>query len=134
MEKKSAISAETSAVKTDKILMADVNSKIEAPEAAGLEKKVHFKKLKKFNEKRAANSSKYSRFNSFLLFIFPVFICSMAEINQGKYVSSFFKFIVGRPTVIIFDILLTAVLFTFIISIFKKGWVAMLIHSFIYIA
>ena len=57
------------AVKTDKILMADVNSKIEAPEAAGLEKKVHFKKLKKFNEKRAANSSKYSRFNSFLLFI-----------------------------------------------------------------
>ena len=134
MKKRSAISAETSAVKTNKAVMADVNSKIEAPQAAGSEKKVRLKKFKEFNEKRAANTNKYSKFNAFLLFIFPIFICFMAEINQGKYISAFFRFIVKRPTVIIFDILLTAILFTFIISILKKGWIAILVHSFIYMA
>lgn len=127
MKKRSAISAE-------KAVMPDVNSIKEATNAEEKVKKVHFKRIKQLNEKRNENTSKYPKFNTFLLFIFPVFICFMAEVNQGKYFSSFFKFAAERPTVILFDILITAVLFSFLLSLFKKGWIAILVHSFIYMA
>ena len=58
----------------------------------------------------------------------------MAEINQGKYISSFFKFVIDRPTVIIFDFIITAIVFVFFLSLFKKGWIAILVQSFIYMA
>ena len=131
MKKRAAISAETSAEKAAKAVMPDVDSIKGVPKAEEKVKKVHFKRIKQFNEKRNANTTKYPKFNAFLLLIFPVFICFMAEVNQGKYFSSFFKFAAERPTVILFDILITAVLFAFLISLFKKGWIAILVHSFI---
>lgn len=134
MKKKSIMNAEQSEKKTAKAVMKDINDTKEASLEAVAEKKIHFKKLKQFNQKRDANTTKYSKFNTFLLFIFPIFICAIAEINQGKYISSFFKFVVERPTVILFDIIITAVLFIFFLSLFKKGWIAVLVHSFVYMA
>ena len=134
MTKKSVMKADQSASKTEKAVMRDVND-IKGTQVQTAEKeKIHFQKLKKFNKKREENTAKYTRLNKFLLVIFPVFICALAEINQGKYVSSFLKFAVSRPTIIIFDLIITAILFTFLLAVFKKGWIAVLVHSFIYMA
>ncbi|WP_295083969.1 LTA synthase family protein [Ruminococcus sp.] len=134
MTKKSVMKADQSASKTEKAVMRDVND-IKGTQVQTAEKeKIHFQKLKKFNKKREENTAKYTRLNKFLLVIFPVFICALAEINQGKYVSSFLKFAVSRPTIIVFDLIITAILFTFLLAVFKKGWIAVLVHSFIYMA
>jgi len=134
MTKKSNVSEKEAALKTADPLMKDVNDPIEAALEPSAPKKVRFPRLKKFNEKRELNTTKFSKFNMFLMIIFPVFICSMAEITQSKYFTSYFKFWTERPTVLIFDILLTAVFFVFFLGIFKKGWIAMAVHSFIFMA
>ena len=134
MSKKTIIEAQKSAADAGNALMKDVNDPIEAALQPSDEKKVRFPKLKRFNEKRESNSKKYSKFNTFLMLIFPVFICSMAEITQSKYFSTYFEFLKARPTVVFFDILLTAVVFTFLLAIFKKGWLAMTVHSVIFMA
>ena len=134
MKNKSKMNAEQSAVKTAKAVMKDINDPKTTSLEAVAEKKIHFRRLKRFNQKREENTTKYSGFNNFLLFIFPIFILTMAEINQGKYISSFFKFVIDRPTVIIFDFIITAIVFVFFLSLFKKGWIAILVQSFIYMA
>ena len=134
MTKKSVMKADQSASKTEKAVMRDVNDIKETQVQTAEKEKIHFQKLKKFNKKREENTAKYTRLNKFLLVIFPVFICALAEINQGKYVSSFLKFAVSRPTIIVFDLIITAILFTFLLAVFKKGWIAVLVHSFIYMA
>ena len=58
----------------------------------------------------------------------------MAEINQGKYIKPFLTFVADRPTVIVFDFLMTGIVFAFFLGIFKKGWIAMLVHSILYMA
>ena len=97
-------------------------------------KKIRFPKLKKFNDKREINSEKYKKLNIFILFVFPFFICSMAEINQAKYVIPYFKFWMERPTVMLFSHIITAIIFVFMLGIFRKGWIAIAVHSFIYMA
>lgn len=134
MSKKTIIDAQKPETNAEKALMKDVTDPIEAAIQPSEEKKARFPKLKRFNEKREDNAKKYSKFNTFLMLIFPVFICSMAEITQSKYFSTYFDFLKERPTVILFDILLTAIVFIFLLGIFKKGWLAMTVHSVIFMA
>lgn len=89
---------------------------------------------KGFFERRKENSTKYKHLNKWLMIIFPTFICCMAEINQAKYVIPFFKFCAERPTVLLFDILISAIMFIFLTAIFRKGWVSMAVQSFVYMA
>lgn len=91
-------------------------------------------KVRKYNEKREENSEKFKTLNTFLLLIFPVFIVCMAEINQFKFVSSFIEFAADRPSVIIFNFIAAALVFSLLLAIFRKGWIAVTIHSFIYMA
>lgn len=89
-------------------------------------------KIKHFNEIREKNSEKYKMTNLFLMFFFPVFIVSMAEINQSKTVSKFILFLVEKPTVMLFDVLLAGIIFCGLLFIFRKGWIAVTVQSVVY--
>lgn len=90
------------------------------------------KRIHKFNNKRSLNTDKYSRLNMILMVLFPFFICSMAEINQGKYISSYFSFLVNRPSVVLFDVMIASCIYIFLLAIIKKGWIATFIQSLVY--
>ncbi|MCR4795394.1 MAG: LTA synthase family protein [Ruminococcus sp.] len=134
MPKNSIKSPSDSAVKTEETIINKVKDPIEAAIEPAEEKKTRFPRLKRFNEKREANSLKYSKFNHFIMIIFPIFICCMAEINHSKYISSFGKLITERPTVFVFDLIITTIVFIFLLGIFKKGWLTILVHSIIFMA
>lgn len=84
------------------------------------------------NEKREINSTKYRMTNFLLTVLFPVFIVSMAEINQGKYVSKFILFVAEKPTIFLFNILLASGIFYTLLYIFKKSWIASAIEGLSY--
>lgn len=134
MAKKPKNSAENHAVKNEKKAVGNINDPIAAALEPAAEKKPIFPRLKKFNERRNKNSEKYKKLNVFLLLIFPLFICCMAEITQSKNLSSFVGLITERPTVFFFSLLITAVVFAFLLGIFKKSWIAVLLHSIIFMA
>ena len=113
-------------------IMPDVKDKTgDTQETA---KKKRFSKLRKYNRHRNWNTKRYSTLNTFLLIIFPLFICSMAEINQSKAVMPFLKLLVNRPTVVLFDYIIAGLIFTFLMLIVKRGWIASAIQSFVYMA
>lgn len=91
-----------------------------------------FSKIKHINNKRNENTEKYNRLNFWLLVLFPVFISCMAEINQGKSVVAFLKFLVERPTVMLFNFMIAYLLFYILLAIFKKGWIPAVIQGFVY--
>lgn len=132
MTKKSVENAErTLAAPENTGVMSDISDPVVNAETPAEQKLSFFKGLK---QKREENTEKFSKINTWLMIIFPIFICSMAEINQSKYVSHYFRFWLDRPSVMLFDIILTAVLFLFFLALFKKGWIAMAVHSFVYVA
>ena len=90
--------------------------------------------IKKTEEKRNSNSEKYKMTNVFLSFLFPVFIVLMAELNQGKYPSRLIMFIVEKPTVMLFNIVVSAAIFAFLSMLLKKVWRAAFIQGFVYMA
>lgn len=98
------------------------------------DKKSRFKFWKKLNAKREENTSRFKRINLALLMIFPLFICTMAEITQAKSVSYYFNFWADHPRVMIFNILIAAIIFFFMLVIFSKGWLAVLVQSLIYMS
>lgn len=91
-------------------------------------------KIKKFNGKREENSQKYKMTNLFLTILFPIFIVCMAEINQAKKLSKFVLFVAERPSVMLFNIMIASLIFYGFLLLFKKGWIAVLTQSFIYMA
>ena len=88
----------------------------------------------KLNAKRDDNSAKYKMTNLLLTVLFPIFIVCMAEINQGKYPSKFILFAASRPSVILFNVLIASLIFYGFLLLFRKGWIAVLTQSFIYMA
>ena len=90
--------------------------------------------VKKYNAKREENSEKFKVLNIILMIIFPIFIVCMAEINQFKYVSSFLEFAAERPSVLVFNFIAAGLVFALLLAIFRKGWLASAIHSFVYMA
>lgn len=90
--------------------------------------------IKRINEKRNLNSEKFKKTNIFILALFPFFICSMAEINQGKYLSSYFSFLFEKPSIMLFNVIIASLIFGLFLVLFKKGWLAVLTESFIYMA
>lgn len=85
-----------------------------------------------FNSKREENSGKYKMTNLILTILFPFFIVCMAEINQDKYPSKFILFLAERPSVMLFNFVIASLIFYGFLLLFKKGWIAVLIQSFIY--
>ncbi len=97
-------------------------------------KNVIFEWIKKVNEKRENNSEKLKILNIILMIVFPIFISCMAEINQFKKVGAFLNFVAERPTVMLFNIIVASAVFVFLLAIFRKGWIASAVQSFIYMA
>lgn len=122
---------ETEGAKSD--IMPDVTEKPKAEPNADNKKK-RFPKLRRFNRHRNWNTKRYSTLNTFLLIIFPLFICSMAEINQAKEALPFLKLLVNRPSVVFFDYIIAGLIFILLLLIFKIGWIASAVQSFIYMA
>jgi phosphoglycerol transferase MdoB-like AlkP superfamily enzyme len=89
-------------------------------------------KIKEINSFRDKNSEKYKMTNFFLMLFFPVFIVSMAEINQAKSVSKFIIFLSEKTNIMLFDVLLASVIFIGLIFLFRKGWIAVTIQSIVY--
>ncbi|MGN0621891.1 MAG: LTA synthase family protein [Porcipelethomonas sp.] len=90
--------------------------------------------LGRFNARRAVNSEKYKMTNLLLTVLFPLFIVCMAEMNQGKYPSRFILFLAERPSVMLFNVVIASLIFYGFLLLFKKGWMAVLLQSFIYMA
>lgn len=88
----------------------------------------------RFNDKREQNSVRFKMTNIIMTVLFPVFIVCMAEINQAKYPSKFIVFAAARPTVILFNIMIASLIFYGLMLLFKRGWLAMVVQSFIYMA
>lgn len=91
-------------------------------------------RVKKYNKSRELNSEKYKKLSFVLLLIFPMFISCMAEINQFKHIASFISFAAERPSVLVFNFVTASIIFVLLLSAFRKGWVAVALHSLIYMA
>ena len=91
-------------------------------------------RINSFNGRRNENSRKYKMTNLLLTVLFPVFIVCMAEINQPKKPAKFILFVAERPSVMLFNILIASLIFYGLMLLFKKGWIAAAIQSFIYMA
>jgi len=90
--------------------------------------------VKKYNKKRDENSERFKVLNIILMIVFPMFISCMAEINQFKHVSSFLNFAVERPSVLVFNFIAAGIVFILLLAAFRKGWLAVLAQSIIYMA
>lgn len=90
--------------------------------------------IAKFNEKRMNNSEKFKYIGLVFMLLFPLFITSMAEINQFKEINKFFSFAAERPSIILFNVIIAAIVFIFLLALFRKGWVAVWTQSIIYMA
>jgi len=88
--------------------------------------------MRNLSERRDKNSRIYSMTCFFLTLLYPVFIVLMAELNQEKYPSKLIMFIVNKPMVIVFDIIVAAAIFAVLCLIFRKVWRAVGIQSIVY--
>mgnify|MGYP000247888992 FL=1 len=84
------------------------------------------------NQRRDRNTGRYAVTNFLLTSLFPLFIVCMAELNQDKYPSKLILFCVERPSVMIFNVLMAALIFGMLLLLFKRGWRAMAVQSFVY--
>ena len=94
----------------------------------------YFKWAKRYNALREENTEKFKWLNLALMILFPIFITCMAEINQCKKVSVFTRFVADRPSVILFDFAAACVIFILLLAAFRKGWIAALVQSFVFMA
>ena len=98
------------------------------------EKKNFKERFKFFQEKHNKQTDLHPKINLAILLIFPLFICSMAEINQYKGILPYLSFWVNHPTVMLFDIFLTSVVFLFLLALFRSGWISIAVQSVVYMA
>lgn len=98
------------------------------------EKKTFKERFKAFQEKHNRQTDLHPKINLAIMLIFPLFIVSIAEINQFKGVMPYLTFLVSRPSVILFDVLLTSILFIFLLSLFRSGWLSIAVQSIVYMA
>jgi phosphoglycerol transferase MdoB-like AlkP superfamily enzyme len=89
-------------------------------------------KILKLDKKLTENNAKHKEFCIFLLIFFPIFICSIAEINQGKSLSKFFNFVYYNPSIMVFNVLIAGAVLIILLGIFKRGFWAILTESVLY--
>ncbi len=86
------------------------------------------------SERRSYNTQRYPMTNRLLLLLYPFFIVCMAELNQDKYPSKLVLFLTERPTIMLFNVLIAALIFGGLLLIFRSGWIASLTESVVYMA
>lgn len=98
------------------------------------EKKTFKERLKAFQDRHNSQTDLHPKINLAIMLIFPLFIMSMAEINQFKGVMPYLEFFASRPSVILFDVFLTSILFIFLLALFRSGWISIAVQSVVYMA
>ena len=86
-------------------------------------------KMHHVQEIRMRNQEKYRVSNALLGWLFPIFIVCMAELNQAVHLTSFLKFCVTRPTVLLFDFLIAYLIFGLLLMLTNRIWAASLIQG-----
>lgn len=89
-------------------------------------------KISRLNQRRNLNSETYKATNLILTLMFPIFIVLIAEINQCKYPSKLVMFIVEKPTIFMFDIFISSIIFYTLYLLFRKGFWAVLVQGIVY--
>lgn len=89
-------------------------------------------KISRLNERRNLNSETYKATNLILTLMFPIFIVLITEINQCKYPSKLVMFIVEKPTIFMFDIFISSIIFYTLYLLFRKGFWAVLVQGIVY--
>ena len=72
-------------------------------------------------EKRSYNTLRFPMTNRLILLLYPLFIVCMAELNQDKYPSKLVLFISEHPTIMLFNVLIAALIFTGLLLLFRSG-------------
>lgn len=85
-------------------------------------------------ERRAYNSVHYPLTGKLFLVLYPLFIVLMAELNQGKYPSRLVLFAAGHPLILLFDVLVSALIFCSALLIFRSSVLSCFLQSFLYMA
>lgn len=91
-----------------------------------------YDKIHRLNERRNINSETYKATNLILTILFPIFIVLIAEINQFKYPSKLIMFIAEKPSIFIYDIFISSIIFYALYLLFRKGFWAVLIQGLVY--
>ncbi len=91
------------------------------------------KKLYAFKALRDTNGKKFIMTNNLLLLFYPLFIVLIAEVNQMKYVDNLIIFMAQRPSIILFDTIIAAAIFIFLLLMFKKAWFAVFLQTVVYL-
>jgi len=86
-------------------------------------------KVKVIHSQRLINSDKYKATNLILVLAFPLFITTLVEIVQMKTPSKFIIFLFNKPSIILFNILLTSIIFLALLLIFKRAIIAVAIQG-----
>lgn len=87
------------------------------------------KGITSFNLKRQKNSDTYKATNIILLLAFPFFITALIEMIQMKSPSKFIEFLFTSPSIVLFDVIFSSVMFFGLLVLFKKGWLSVLIEG-----
>ena len=96
-----------------------------------VEKKTIIERFKAFQDKHNKQTDLHPKINLAIMLVFPLFIMSMAEINQFKGFIPYLEFFASRPSVILFDLFLTSILFIFLLALFRSGWISIAVQSFV---
>ncbi|MCQ2433750.1 MAG: sulfatase-like hydrolase/transferase [Oscillospiraceae bacterium] len=79
--------------------------------------------------KRRRNQEHYKILNAFLTILFPLFIVCLAELNQFVKLGEFAEFCVARPSVILFDFLMSYLMFAALLLFTNHTWIAVWIQG-----
>ncbi len=79
---------------------------------------------KKIQEKRTKNTSKYHTLNVILVILFPVFLSAICEIIQMQSIGGFFLFLIEKPMIFLFNVLICSMLLFAFFLLFKKAYLA----------
>lgn len=91
-----------------------------------------YDKVYRLNQRRDINSDTYKATNFLLTILFPIFIVLIAEINQYKYPSKLIMFISEKPTIFMYDIFISSIIFYALYLLFRKGFWAVFIQGLVY--
>lgn len=80
--------------------------------------------LRTLQEHRIRNQQKSRVFNAVLTWLFPPFIVCLAELNQYVHISAFLEFCQNRTSVLLFDILMSYLLFVILLLLIGRVWIA----------
>lgn len=80
--------------------------------------------LRMLQEYRQENQRRHRVTNAWLTWLFPPFIVCLAELNQYVEVSAFLDFCVNRPSVLLFDILMSYLIFVIMLLLIGRVWIA----------